>query len=65
MLRLLLCAVTFGMVNSNMFYFTNVMQHVFVRTPFGPSAITFENIGSVDDYWDVSGTTVAAYVEIV
>ncbi|XP_055874646.1 polycystin-2-like [Biomphalaria glabrata] len=50
----ILCVITFGMTSTTMYYFTNVMQGLFLETPWNDSNQdgNFQNLGSVEDFWD-------------
>lgn len=51
-------AVTFGMASTNMYYFTNMMNNVFVQnTPDSTGAIpAFVNLATMEDIWSVRQT---------
>ncbi|XP_059821491.1 polycystin-2 [Hypanus sabinus] len=47
-----LCISTYGMVSSNMYYYTKVMSNLFLDTPFSENEKTnFRSIASMDDFW--------------
>ncbi|XP_047222593.1 polycystin-2 isoform X1 [Girardinichthys multiradiatus] len=46
------CVLTYGMVNSNMYYYTKVMSQLFLDTPLSPGdATTFRSLSSMADFW--------------
>ncbi|XP_032876055.1 polycystin-2 [Amblyraja radiata] len=47
-----LCISTYGMVSSNMYYYTKVMSSLFLDTPLSENEISnFRNIANMDDFW--------------
>ncbi|KAM6972276.1 polycystin-2 isoform 2-T2 [Aplochiton taeniatus] len=47
-----LCILTYGMVSSNMHYYTKVMTELFVDTPLSPGdPTTFSSLSTMDDFW--------------
>ncbi|KAH9505263.1 TRP-like ion channel Pkd2 [Bulinus truncatus] len=50
----ILCVITFGMTSTTMYYFTNVMQNLFLQTPWDDNNQegNFQNLGSVEDFWN-------------
>ena len=51
------CSVTFGMTSATMFYYTNVLNTLFIQTPGDPTnpGSTFSGINVPQDWFDVSG----------
>ncbi|XP_072351325.1 polycystin-2 isoform X2 [Scyliorhinus torazame] len=48
----ILCILTYGMVSSNMYYYTKVMASLFLDTPFSENEKTnFRRVSSMDDFW--------------
>ncbi|XP_078407378.1 polycystin-2-like protein 1 [Cetorhinus maximus] len=47
-----LSILTFGMVNTNMYYFTKVMSDLFLETNSFVNAINFKSINSIEDFWE-------------
>ncbi|KAM4594684.1 polycystin-2 isoform 2-T2 [Fundulus diaphanus] len=46
------CVVTYGMVNSNMYYYTKVMSQLFLDTPLSPGdPATFRSLSTMEDFW--------------
>jgi len=46
--------VTYGMVSTNMYYYTKVMSQLFVDTPLtGGEPTTFKTLSSMEDFWKV------------
>ncbi|XP_069486643.1 polycystin-2 [Ambystoma mexicanum] len=49
---LVLCFLTYGMVSSNMYYYTKVMSHLFLETPISKrEAANFKTMSTMDDFW--------------
>nr|XP_032805655.1 polycystic kidney disease 2-like 1 protein [Petromyzon marinus] len=49
-----LCLLTFGMMNTNTYYYTKVMMDLFVESPVSPiDGTNFNSISSMDDFWKV------------
>lgn len=46
--------VTFGMTNTNMYYYTKVMQELFVDSQFPDTKNTFRGMTTMQDFWRVS-----------
>ncbi|XP_063074755.1 polycystin-2 isoform X2 [Engraulis encrasicolus] len=47
-----LCILTYGMVSTNMYYYTKVMSQLFLDTPVANGDPTsFKTISSMDDFW--------------
>lgn len=47
-----LCILTYGMVSSNMYYYTRVMSQLFLDTPLSPGEpTTFRNMATMEDFW--------------
>jgi hypothetical protein len=52
---LLCCVVTYGMVGSNMYYYTKVMSQLFLDTPLSPGdTATFRSLSTMGEFWKVS-----------
>ncbi|XP_041048078.1 polycystin-2 isoform X2 [Carcharodon carcharias] len=48
----ILCILTYGMVSSNMYYYTKVMANLFLDTPFSENEKTnFRSVSNMDDFW--------------
>ncbi|XP_060707555.1 polycystin-2 [Hemiscyllium ocellatum] len=48
----ILCVLTYGMVSSNMYYYTKVMASLFLDTPFSKNENTnFRSVSNMDDFW--------------
>ncbi|MBN3309464.1 PKD2 protein, partial [Amia calva] len=48
----ILCILTYGMVSSNMYYYTKVMSQLFLDTPVSRAEqTTFRGLASMDDFW--------------
>ncbi|XP_067899194.1 polycystin-2-like protein 1 [Heterodontus francisci] len=47
-----LSILTFGMVNSNMYFFTKVMSNLFLETTSFVNGINFKSINSIVDFWE-------------
>ncbi|GAB6019631.1 TRP-like ion channel Pkd2 [Chamberlinius hualienensis] len=47
----ILCFLTFGMASTNSYFFTQVLNDLFIGNQFDDS-LTFNDIGEVDDVWD-------------
>ncbi|XP_032419472.1 polycystin-2 isoform X1 [Xiphophorus hellerii] len=46
------CVLTYGMVNSNMYYYTKVMSQLFLDTPLSPGdQTTFRSLSTMEDFW--------------
>ncbi|XP_007562015.1 polycystin-2 isoform X1 [Poecilia formosa] len=46
------CVLTYGMVNSNMYYYTKVMSQLFLDTPLSPGdQTTFRSLSTMKDFW--------------
>lgn len=46
------CVLTYGMVNTNMYYYTKVMSQLFLDTPLSPGdAATFRSLSNMEDFW--------------
>ena len=53
----LLCSstVTYGMVSSNMYYYTKVMSQLFLDTPLSAgNHATFSSLSTMEDFWKVN-----------
>ena len=46
-------SVTFGMTTSSMYYFTKVMQELFLDTTFNDTKNTFRGMTTMQDFWRV------------
>ncbi|XP_019390278.1 PREDICTED: polycystic kidney disease 2-like 2 protein [Crocodylus porosus] len=47
-----LCILTFGMVNTDMYYLNKVMSNLFLETPVSETdEANFDSIGSITDFW--------------
>uniref|UniRef100_A0A6Q2XY96 Polycystin-2 n=1 Tax=Esox lucius TaxID=8010 RepID=A0A6Q2XY96_ESOLU len=47
-----LCILTYGMVTSNMYYYTKVMSQLFLDTPVSPGdPATFRSLSSMGEFW--------------
>ncbi|XP_062378932.1 polycystin-2 isoform X1 [Sardina pilchardus] len=47
-----LCILTYGMVSTNMYYYTKVMSQLFLDTPIANGDPTsFKTVSSMDDFW--------------
>nr|CAB3264909.1 polycystin-2-like [Phallusia mammillata] len=46
-----LCILTFGMTSSKHFYYTKVMQELFLDAPFPDTKNTFKGITTMHDFW--------------
>ena len=49
----ILCVLTFGMTNSNMFYYTKVMSELFLDSSFPVTKNTFRGVNHPYDFWRV------------
>uniref|UniRef100_A0A4W3H8Z4 Uncharacterized protein n=1 Tax=Callorhinchus milii TaxID=7868 RepID=A0A4W3H8Z4_CALMI len=49
---LTLSVLTFGMVNSNMYFFTKVMSNLFLETKSSAQLVNFKKIRSMEDFWE-------------
>ncbi|XP_067852001.1 polycystin-2-like protein 1 [Heptranchias perlo] len=47
-----LSILTFGMVNSNMYFFTKIMSNLFLETTSNTNGINFKSINSIVDFWE-------------
>ncbi|XP_030046524.1 polycystin-2 [Microcaecilia unicolor] len=48
----LLCILTYGMVSSNMYYYTKVMSQLFLETPVSKNERTnFKTMSTMEDFW--------------
>ncbi|XP_041049746.1 polycystic kidney disease 2-like 2 protein [Carcharodon carcharias] len=47
-----LSILTFGMVNTNMYFFTKVMSHLFLETNSFVNGINFKSISSIENFWE-------------
>uniref|UniRef100_UPI00398F7AA6 polycystin-2-like protein 1 n=1 Tax=Pristiophorus japonicus TaxID=55135 RepID=UPI00398F7AA6 len=47
-----LSILTFGMVNSNMYFFTKVMSSLFLETTSYVNDVNFNSINSLEDFWE-------------
>ncbi|XP_078087585.1 polycystin-2-like protein 1 [Mustelus asterias] len=47
-----LSILTFGMVNSNMYYFTKVMSDLFLETKSFANGINYRSIRSIENFWE-------------
>ncbi|XP_006007388.1 polycystin-2 [Latimeria chalumnae] len=48
----ILCLLTYGMVSSNMYYYTKVMSRLFLETPISEGEQTnFRTLSSMEDFW--------------
>ncbi|XP_054875893.1 polycystin-2 [Poeciliopsis prolifica] len=46
------CVLTYGMVNSNMYYYTKVMSQLFLDTTLSPGdQTTFRSVSTMEDFW--------------
>ncbi|PWA30714.1 hypothetical protein CCH79_00009178 [Gambusia affinis] len=46
------CVLTYGMVNSNMYYYTKVMSQLFLDTTLSPGdQTTFRSLSTMEDFW--------------
>ncbi|KAG7264667.1 hypothetical protein CRUP_038841 [Coryphaenoides rupestris] len=46
------CILTYGMVSSNMYYYTKVMSQLFLDTPLSAgSHATFRSLSTMEDFW--------------
>ncbi|XP_051939585.1 polycystin-2 isoform X1 [Hippocampus zosterae] len=46
------CILTYGMVSTNMYYYTKVMSQLFLDTPISPGeAATFRKLSTMEDFW--------------
>ncbi|XP_061888926.1 polycystin-2 [Entelurus aequoreus] len=46
------CVLTYGMVSTNMYYYTKVMSQLFLDTPLSAGeAATFRSLSTVEDFW--------------
>ncbi|XP_029996146.1 polycystin-2 isoform X2 [Sphaeramia orbicularis] len=47
-----LCILTYGMVSSNMYYYTKVMSQLFLDTPLSVGdPLTFRSLSTMEDFW--------------
>ncbi|KAJ8388264.1 hypothetical protein AAFF_G00135250 [Aldrovandia affinis] len=47
-----LCILTYGMVSSNMYYYTKVMSQLFLETPlYSGDKATFKSLSTMDEFW--------------
>uniref|UniRef100_A0A8C7NZS3 Polycystin-2 n=1 Tax=Oncorhynchus mykiss TaxID=8022 RepID=A0A8C7NZS3_ONCMY len=47
-----LCILTYGMVGSNMYYYTKVMSQLFLDTPLSPGdTATFRSLSTMGEFW--------------
>ncbi|XP_067258926.1 polycystin-2 isoform X2 [Chanodichthys erythropterus] len=47
-----LCILTYGMVSTNMYYYTKVMSQLFVDTPLrSGEPTTFKSLSTMEDFW--------------
>uniref|UniRef100_A0A4W4H2S9 Polycystin-2 n=1 Tax=Electrophorus electricus TaxID=8005 RepID=A0A4W4H2S9_ELEEL len=47
-----LCILTYGMVNTNMYYYTKVMSQLFLDLPLSSGdGTTFRTLATMDDFW--------------
>ncbi|XP_053477960.1 polycystin-2 isoform X2 [Ictalurus furcatus] len=47
-----LCILTYGMVSTNMYYYTKVMSQLFLDTPLSSrDATTFRSLSTMEDFW--------------
>ncbi|TSK22501.1 Polycystin-2 [Bagarius yarrelli] len=47
-----LCILTYGMVSTNMYYYTKVMSQLFLDTPLSSNdATTFRSLSTMGDFW--------------
>lgn len=47
-------SVTYGMVSTNMYYYTKVMSQLFLDTPLSSGdATTFRSLSTMEDFWKV------------
>ncbi|XP_077381298.1 polycystin-2 [Festucalex cinctus] len=47
-----LCVLTYGMVSTNMYYYTKVMSQLFLDTPLSPGEpATFRSLSTMEDFW--------------
>uniref|UniRef100_A0A673ZDA9 Polycystin-2 n=1 Tax=Salmo trutta TaxID=8032 RepID=A0A673ZDA9_SALTR len=47
-----LCILTYGMVGSNMYYYTKVMSQLFLDTPLSPGdTATFRSLSTMSEFW--------------
>jgi len=49
-----LCILTFGMTSSTHFYYTKVMQELFLDSPFPETKNTFRGLSTMADFWRFS-----------
>ncbi|XP_029453870.1 polycystin-2 [Rhinatrema bivittatum] len=48
----ILCILTYGMVSSNMYYYTKVMSQLFLETPVSKTERTnFKTMSNMEDFW--------------
>ncbi|KAG2465855.1 polycystin-2 [Polypterus senegalus] len=48
----ILCILTYGMVSSNMYYYTKAMSQLFLDAPLSPvEKTTFKTLGNMEDFW--------------
>ncbi|XP_059408751.1 polycystin-2-like isoform X2 [Carassius carassius] len=48
----ILCILTYGMVSSNMYYYTKVMSQLFLDTPLASGEpTTFKTLSTMEDFW--------------
>ncbi|XP_071808292.1 polycystin-2-like protein 1 isoform X3 [Asterias amurensis] len=53
---LFLCLMTFGMTNSNMYYYTKVMSELFLDSQFPDTKNTFRGMTTMTDFWRFAET---------
>ncbi|XP_028834029.1 polycystin-2 isoform X2 [Denticeps clupeoides] len=47
-----LCILTYGMVSTNMYYYTKVMSQLFIDTPLNNGdQVTFKRISTMEEFW--------------
>ncbi|KAK7507557.1 hypothetical protein BaRGS_00001492 [Batillaria attramentaria] len=46
-----ICAITFGMTSTTMYYYTKVMSDLFLDSSYSSSGATFRTLTSVEDFW--------------
>uniref|UniRef100_A0A7N6BW39 Polycystin-2 n=1 Tax=Anabas testudineus TaxID=64144 RepID=A0A7N6BW39_ANATE len=47
-----ICILTYGMVSTNMYYYTKVMSQLFLDTPLSPGDhSTFKHLSTMEDFW--------------
>ncbi|XP_056135698.1 polycystin-2 isoform X2 [Lampris incognitus] len=52
MFLITICILTYGMVSSNMYYYTKVMSQLFLDTPLSAgNPSTFRSLSTMDDFW--------------